>query len=122
VKVSGVERLGQDNSNDRRPLKVVLRDPKSRATVLEKAKNLKQSTYQFQKIYIKKDLNPSIRREMARLRDVTKRKKEKPENMAKKCFWITPKRKCMWITWRSTASKLSLFRIRETTENFIMQY
>jgi hypothetical protein len=84
VAVAFVERLGRKApDNDKRPIKVTLTDARSRAGVLSCAKKLNQATEQFRRIYIKKDLNPKVRMELARLRDVTRKEREKPENVGK---------------------------------------
>ena len=52
----------------------------SRDGVLEKAKRLKESGSIFSKVYIKKDVHPSVRNEWTRLRKAETAEKERPEN------------------------------------------
>ena len=58
---------------------VVLDSKTSCDKILEKAKKLKEAGVIYGKIYMKKDVHPSVRNEWKRLRDVEKREKEKPE-------------------------------------------
>ena len=51
----------------------------SRDKILAKAKKLKEAGVIYDKIYMKKDVHPSVRNDWKRLRDVEKREKEKPE-------------------------------------------
>ena len=68
----------------KRLLKVTLSDSNSRDEILRFAKQLTQSeTEAFRRIYIKKDLNPFVRKELSRLQEVTKRERVKPENAGK---------------------------------------
>ena len=84
IQFQNTERLGkQEETNLKRPIKITLKDASNRSVVLSHAKNLKESSEPFKKIYIKKDLNPQVRKELSRLRGVTKREKEKPENTGK---------------------------------------
>lgn len=79
--VKGHRRLGsQGSDNRRRPVLVTLESKACRDQVLERASQLKQVGGEFQKIYVKKDIHPSIRKEWKRLRDAEKREKERPEN------------------------------------------
>ena len=48
---------------------------------MDRVKNLKTSGELFKKIYIKKDIHPSIRKEWERLRSVEKTEKDRPENV-----------------------------------------
>jgi hypothetical protein len=57
-------------------------NPSQRSNLLEKAKALKDIA-DLKMIYVKKDVNPMIRKEFQRLRDVEKKEKEKPENRGK---------------------------------------
>lgn len=85
IKTTKVERLGRlSETNKKRPIKVTFNDTNNRNKVLSSAKKLKQSQNpDYKTVYIKKDTNPQTRREMARLRDVTKKEKDKPENVGK---------------------------------------
>ncbi|KAF0306550.1 hypothetical protein FJT64_021959 [Amphibalanus amphitrite] len=55
----------------------------ARKTVLENAHQLKTKDAVFRSIYVKKDVHPIVRKELDRLRDATKREKERPENQGK---------------------------------------
>ena len=50
--------------------------------MLENAHQLKTKDA-FRSIYVKKDVHPIVRKELDRLRDATKREKERPENQGK---------------------------------------
>lgn len=79
--VKGHRRLGSSGEvNRRRPILVTLANKSARDSVLEKTKKLKQAGGEFQKIYVKKDVHPSIRKEWKRLYDAEKQEKERPEN------------------------------------------
>ena len=104
VLVKSVERLGgqrQDrrapSSNGsrpyRRPIKVVLMNADDRKTVLEGARQLKTSDAAFRSIYVKKDVHPMVRKELERLRETTKREKERPENQGKNVYYDYKERK-----------------------------
>ena len=92
VQVKSVVRLGTarqdrrsptDSRPYRRPLKVVLTNADDRKDVLENTHRLKTSDAMFRSIYVKKDVHPLVRKELDRLRDVTKRERERPENQGK---------------------------------------
>ena len=51
-----------------------------RDDVLEAAKRLKQCEEPYKKIFIKKDMHPSVRTEWRRLREAEKAERERPEN------------------------------------------
>ena len=48
--------------------------------MLEETNKLKQAGGELSRIYIKKDVHPSIRAEWRRMCEVEKREKERPEN------------------------------------------
>ena len=80
--VRSVRRLGSGNNSERRrPILVTLASREERDTLLDKAKRLKTSGEPFKKIFIKKDVHPSVRAEWRRLWDTEKREKERPENV-----------------------------------------
>ena len=82
--VVAVHRLGTRNENNRsRPVKVTLADPKKRKQVLSDAKNLKTADVTFNKIYLKRDMHPSFRKEMGRLHQSFKNEKDKAENQGR---------------------------------------
>lgn len=64
-----------------RPILVTLADKGQRATILNNASRLKGSGDNLNRIYIKKDVHPSVRREWRRLREVEAAEKAKPENV-----------------------------------------
>lgn len=80
-------RLGNNNNNNnntgtprRRPILLTLEDKDQRSKILENASKLKTSGEIYSKIYVKKDVHPSVRNEWRRLREVEKHEKERPEN------------------------------------------
>ena len=82
VNITSNKRLGQQGPRRRRPILITVESRRNRDAVLEKAKILKQSdTEIFRKIFIKKDIHPSVRAEWKRLRDAEKTEKERPENV-----------------------------------------
>ena len=92
VAVRSVERLGTLRADGeqrpgsrpyRRPIKIVLANSSDRPAVLENAKRLKEGDARFRNVYIKKDVHPLVRKELNRLREVTRREKEKPENQGR---------------------------------------
>lgn len=86
-----IVRLGKNapsNPKKGRPMKIVLSNQSTRSQILEKAKKLKESGDAFEKIYIKKDVHPQVRKEFRRLRDVEKNEKERPENVGKNVRYV----------------------------------
>ena len=78
--IKSIQRLGQTGGSRRRPVLAVVESRADRDTTLEKAKNLKTSTETYKRIFIKKDVHPSVRAEWKRLHEVVQREKERPEN------------------------------------------
>lgn len=76
-----IKRLGRENERKKRPLLVVVGDGHQRNEILRKAKNLKSIEGLMSSVYVKKDVHPAVRKEMARLRQREKDEKEKPENV-----------------------------------------
>ena len=76
-----IKRLGRENERKKRPLLVVVGDGYQRNEILRKAKNLKSIEGLMSSVYVKKDVHPAVRKEMARLRQREKDEKEKPENV-----------------------------------------
>ncbi len=74
-------RLGRGGGDRCRPILFTLRDKNQRPTILDHAKNLKELGEPFKKIFVKKDVHPSVRKEWQRLRDVEKTERERPENV-----------------------------------------
>lgn len=84
--VVSVRRLGRADaaggSRRSRPILVTVASRKDRDAVLDKAKNLKQcSNEAFKKVYIKKDVHPSVRAEWKRLHEAERTEKARPENV-----------------------------------------
>ena len=80
VRVSS-KRLGKTIQTDKtRPILVRVISKEDRDIVLEKTKELKGAGEEYKKIYIKKDVHPAVRKEWARLREVERLEKERPEN------------------------------------------
>ena len=79
IRVTAVNRLGKKGNAARpRPIKITLEQASQRPHLLEKAKNLAGGP--LKEIRLKKDVHPAIRREYARLHEVEKSEREKPEN------------------------------------------
>lgn len=54
-----------------------------RNTLLKAAKKLKDAGEQYRRIFIKKDVNPVVRKELGRLKDAFAAERDKPENQGK---------------------------------------
>ena len=86
--VSNVERLGQkqtaatarDGRIPIRAVKVSLEEAVSQKLLVTNSKKLKDYLEPYNKIFVKKDMHPGVRREFNRLRLSEKTEKEKPEN------------------------------------------
>ena len=78
------KRLGkldvQGNSR-KRPILVVLASKHVRDNVLANTRGLKNSSACFGRIFVKKDLHPSVRNEWKRLKEAERKEKERPENV-----------------------------------------
>lgn len=86
INVRGVEcqhrRLGAEAGGRRnRPMLVTIRDRDMRLRILANAKQLKTAGEEYNKIYVKKDVHPAVRKEWQRLREAEAREKERPENV-----------------------------------------
>ena len=77
-----LHRLGEAGPSKCRPLLLKASCKKTRAQMLENAKELKkpENTDEVKNVYIKKDIHPSVRKEWKRLRDVEDAEKKKPAN------------------------------------------
>lgn len=79
------KRLGrmdaQQTNNRKRPILVVVSTRYVRDNVLENARKLKSASAQYNRIYVKKDVHPSVRNEWKRLRDAERAEKDRPENV-----------------------------------------
>ena len=79
--IKSTKRLGQQGDTPRRrPVLAVVESRVDRDTALEKAKLLKSANVTYNKIYIKKDVHPSVREEWKRLREAFQREKDRPDN------------------------------------------
>ena len=79
--IKSTKRLGQQGDTPRRrPVLAVVESRVDRDTALEKAKILKSANVTYNKIYIKKDVHPSVREEWKRLREAFQREKDRPDN------------------------------------------
>lgn len=65
----------------RRPILFTLANKHQRTLILQNAKHLKDAGDNYSKIFIKKDVHPSVRAEWRRLREVETREKARPENV-----------------------------------------
>ena len=85
--VSNVERLGQkqtardDGRIPIRAVKVSLEEAGSQKLLVTNSKKLKDYSEPYNKIFVKKDMHPGVRREFNRLRQSEKTEKEKTENI-----------------------------------------
>ena len=79
------KRLGrssdQQGNNRKRPILVVLSSKHERDDILSNTNKLKNSSTCYSRIFVKKDVHPSVRNEWKRLRDAEKIEKERPENV-----------------------------------------
>jgi hypothetical protein len=78
-----VKRLGKQIEGRTRAMLVSFTDKQVRQNVLKNAKKLKDSAAPYNKVYIKKDIHPMVRKELNRLRKVEQEEKRKPENQGK---------------------------------------
>lgn len=98
--VLSVRRLGRTSDGGagqrgtrRRPILVSVQTKEVRDMALEKAKTLKEKGERYNKIYIKKDIHPSIRGEWKRLWEAERKEKERPENTGCHVFFNVRERK-----------------------------
>ena len=75
-----IRRLGREDDRRKRPILIVVEDQTKRNAIIGKAKNLKEKPAPFSTIYIKKDVHPAVRKELARLRKREREEKDRPEN------------------------------------------
>ena len=73
-------RLGNAGSR-KRPVLVTMATRDAKFKVLESANKLKDAGDLYNRIYMKKDVHPSVREEWKRLRSVEAAEKERPENV-----------------------------------------
>ena len=84
--VSNVEKLGQkqtarDGRIPIRAVKVHLEEAGSQKLLVTNSKKLKDYSEPYNKIFVRKDMHPGVRREFNRLRQSEKTEKDKPENI-----------------------------------------
>lgn len=90
ISITSCVRLGQPQTStlptDRpftRALKISVSSPIEQRKILENTKKLKAAGEPYDKIYVKKDMHPGVRREFNRLREVEKAERAKPENIGR---------------------------------------
>ena len=86
-----IKRLGKEDHRKKRPL-LVVEDGNQRNEILRMAKNLKSIKGPLSSVYVKKDVHPAVRKEMARLRQREREEKEKPENVGASIVYDWKKR------------------------------
>ena len=75
-----IKRLGNEQPQGRaRPIHITLEDHDKQWKILKKAKDLKNATG-FTDIYIKRDVHPTIRKELSRLRKREREERDDPVN------------------------------------------
>lgn len=77
----GLNQAGGGTQPQAHLILLTLTDKIQRTTILSNASRLKACGGNFSRIYIKKDVHPSVRKEWRRLRDVEAAEKAKPENV-----------------------------------------
>ena len=81
IEIRSHQRLGRRNDSGRkRPILVTVKSKQDRDAVLAKTKRLKDAGEPFGRIYVKKDVHPSVRNEWRRLREAEAVEKQRPEN------------------------------------------
>ena len=75
-----IRRLGKEDNRKKRPILIVVEDQMKRNAIVEKTRNLKEKEAPLSSIYIKKDVHPAVRKELARLRKRERDERERPEN------------------------------------------
>ena len=73
-------RLGQPNEHQKRPLLVICNSQQQRGKIIQTASELKRAGETYTRIYIKKDIHPTVRKEIGRLRKRAKEEEEKSAN------------------------------------------
>ncbi len=82
INVASNVELGRDGGRGRkRPMLVKLSSRTARDKVLSKTGKLKDAGELYSRIFVKKDVHPSIRKERKRLREVESTEKARPENV-----------------------------------------
>ncbi|KAG0730190.1 Craniofacial development protein 2 [Chionoecetes opilio] len=86
--------MAQGETNRRcRPILLMLQDETQRQYILEQAKKLKTAGEAFNKIYVKKDIHPAMRKEWKRLHDAERTEKERAGNVGCVIHFNTRERK-----------------------------
>ena len=81
VNIRSYQRLGRPGDGGRkRPILVTVETRHIRDTILAKTRKLKDAGRPYERIFVKKDVHPSIRKEWKRLRDAEAAEKDRPEN------------------------------------------
>ena len=80
IHLKEIQRLGNSSSTRSRVLLVSTESKAARDEVIRATPALKTAGKSYEKVYVKKDVHPLIRKEFSRLKDVEKREREKPEN------------------------------------------
>lgn len=82
-KVRSHRRLGrlEGDSNRKRPILVEIESRGMRDGLLSKTRGLKEKGQPYDRIYVKKDVHPNVRKEWKRLRDAETAEKNRPENV-----------------------------------------
>lgn len=73
--------VGGGAGTRRRPVLFTLADKTQRTCILDNANRLKTSGDNYSRIYVKKDVHPSVRNEWRRLREAETSEKARPENV-----------------------------------------
>lgn len=83
--VKSVRRLGKaaaaGQGERRRPILVTVESREERDATLAVAKHLKTAGERYKRVFIKKDVHPSVREEWRRLKEAEKNERERPENV-----------------------------------------
>lgn len=93
VDINSMFRLGRRGPvNSRpRPIKIVVSSAVDSQKILSNTKKLKEDK-RFEKVFVKRDVHPAIRKEMGRLFEAEKAEKSKPENVGREVNFDRKKR------------------------------
>lgn len=81
MRIRGLRRLGRHQTDRKRPILVQLESKDAREKVLKEAKRLKEAGTTFERIFMKRNVHPSVRNEWKRLREAEAAEKNRPENV-----------------------------------------
>ena len=73
------ERIGKETGENRRAIKITVRDNKARETIIKNAPKLKSLNVPLSKIYINRDTHPVYRKEHQRLRKKLNELRKRPD-------------------------------------------